>query len=581
MNTVLDVLFLRKPQIEYVSPPVCEAIFSGSGTVTIILDPLPHLIAPTGPILGGFGGTRRYLTWNSYPGQICYSIYFEADPGNPNSPYNLISECIPNHSIRVCSAGYFKITAITPAGESAPTTPVFNDGNHSLILPLPQYPGATGYNLYKNPETANPNGVFSLEIGNFFGNLSELCSSGCYRVSSITGEGETPLSEPICLDCLLPQPCPTGAIWHPEFCACGCPTQPCDTGFVWDSILCECVSTGGGGDTQDVVACLNEAYGTNIIAPSSFVEPCTFTLDSGELPPGILLTPESDITASIAGVPTTPGVYNFIVKVTDSASHAAGYQYNFRVFGFTNGDPTPATPNEPYTFLFTADGGVGPYVFSILSGSLPDGVGLTSDGVLAGTPTASGAFDFVVQVVDSFGNTCNHAETLSVSGGPDWASMVWDNVSATGGDAPGIVAAGAVLTFSINASTANGQAIAGAHGSLLYTGGAANCKITMSAFSATPGFDFITEAADTTIPLNVIGTFGNNGNFSPLIFQDSSLVSFSSFDPINHIWFFSLTPGVNSLVEFSQIGFIVGLVLSTNEGYANTSEALTATLANV
>jgi hypothetical protein len=32
MNIILDTLFLRKPRIEYVSPPICEATILASGS---------------------------------------------------------------------------------------------------------------------------------------------------------------------------------------------------------------------------------------------------------------------------------------------------------------------------------------------------------------------------------------------------------------------------------------------------------------------------------------------------------------------------------------------------------------------
>jgi hypothetical protein len=40
MNVVLDNLFLRKPRIEYVSPPICEAtvITSSSGEIVTSSD---------------------------------------------------------------------------------------------------------------------------------------------------------------------------------------------------------------------------------------------------------------------------------------------------------------------------------------------------------------------------------------------------------------------------------------------------------------------------------------------------------------------------------------------------------------
>ena len=51
--------------------------------------------------------------------------------------------------------------------------------------------------------------------------------------------------------------------------------------------------------------------------------------------------------------------------------------------------------------LLHASGGVPPYVWSVASGDLPDGINLTPEGLLAGRPTRPGAFDFTLKVEDS------------------------------------------------------------------------------------------------------------------------------------------------------------------------------------
>lgn len=47
-----------------------------------------------------------------------------------------------------------------------------------------------------------------------------------------------------------------------------------------------------------------------------------------------------------------------------------------------------------------ASGGVAPYAYTLLSGSLPTGLSLASNGVISGTPSAQGTFVFVVQAQD-------------------------------------------------------------------------------------------------------------------------------------------------------------------------------------
>ena len=60
-----------------------------------------------------------------------------------------------------------------------------------------------------------------------------------------------------------------------------------------------------------------------------------------------------------------------------------------------------ATVGVNYTQQLTAAGGRPPYVWSVVSGSLPPGINLNPDGVLSGIPKLTGVFSFVVRVTDS------------------------------------------------------------------------------------------------------------------------------------------------------------------------------------
>jgi len=67
--------------------------------------------------------------------------------------------------------------------------------------------------------------------------------------------------------------------------------------------------------------------------------------------------------------------------------------------------PQGATLNQPYTFTFIATQGTMPVTFSA-SGTLPPGLNpVTSAGVLAGTPTATGTFPIVVRAVNGVGQS--------------------------------------------------------------------------------------------------------------------------------------------------------------------------------
>ena len=89
--------------------------------------------------------------------------------------------------------------------------------------------------------------------------------------------------------------------------------------------------------------------------------------------------------------------------------------------GISCGSPPGAIIASAYSHLFPASGGVPPYTFSIISGSLPPGLILdTSTGTVTGTPIAAGSFPFTIQVADSNSNTASVACSITVSGAGPW-----------------------------------------------------------------------------------------------------------------------------------------------------------------
>jgi arabinan endo-1,5-alpha-L-arabinosidase len=63
---------------------------------------------------------------------------------------------------------------------------------------------------------------------------------------------------------------------------------------------------------------------------------------------------------------------------------------------------TGGTVTESYTATLTAAGGTGGgYTWSVSAGALPAGITLAGSGVLSGTPTAAGTFNFTAAVTDS------------------------------------------------------------------------------------------------------------------------------------------------------------------------------------
>jgi hypothetical protein len=67
-----------------------------------------------------------------------------------------------------------------------------------------------------------------------------------------------------------------------------------------------------------------------------------------------------------------------------------------------------------YNQMLSATGGTGPYTFLVTSGTLPAGLTLTGAGVLSGTPTAAGSFNFTVEATDANSFTGTRDYTLVV-----------------------------------------------------------------------------------------------------------------------------------------------------------------------
>jgi len=77
-----------------------------------------------------------------------------------------------------------------------------------------------------------------------------------------------------------------------------------------------------------------------------------------------------------------------------------------------NGRVGTTYPSESGTLQ--ASSGSTPYTWSLLSGSLPTGLGINTSGVISGTPTASGTFNFNIRVTDAQSQTDDQALSIII-----------------------------------------------------------------------------------------------------------------------------------------------------------------------
>ena len=86
------------------------------------------------------------------------------------------------------------------------------------------------------------------------------------------------------------------------------------------------------------------------------------------------------------------------------------------IYNFWKWDLPDAVVGVPYTRTLGAFGGSGgPFSFSVISGTLPTGLTLSTTGVLSGTPTTLGTFNFGVQVHDANNLVAALASTIAVN----------------------------------------------------------------------------------------------------------------------------------------------------------------------
>lgn len=161
---------------------------------------------------------------------------------------------------------------------------------------------------------------------------------------------------------------------------------------------------------------VNTAYSTTLSATGG-TAPLSWSVSSGTLPAGIKLS----TSGTLSGTPTAAGKSSFTVQVTDSANLSATQPLTLEIssgtLAFTNAAPPAGVVNTPYTFTFTASGGIPPYKFSQSgsANSLPPGLSLSAAGVVSGTPTASGSFAGPYEVEDSAENTFQTGFTFTIN----------------------------------------------------------------------------------------------------------------------------------------------------------------------
>jgi hypothetical protein len=288
-------------------------------------------------------------------------------------------------------------------------------------------------------------------------------------------------------------------------------------------------------DTTLPTGVTGTAY-SGAIKPSGGQGPFTYSVASGQLPPGLTLNTS---TGEIAGRPTQVGNFTFSIQVKDSAGGQAQVSYTVAIANTLTITNPPVLPggslNVPYSVTLIAAGGTTPYSFSATAGSLPAGLTFRPDGTIAGTPTSAGVFTVTATVVDAVGGRTSKefsltiAATLTITTGPQLPNGIPGSpynapLAATGGATPytwsiasGSLPAGLRLDPATGAITGVPEAPTTANFTIAVTDAASVTAQKAFTLTITPGVTFTSAA---TLPEAVAGspysfTFEATGGRAP------------------------------------------------------------------
>lgn len=141
--------------------------------------------------------------------------------------------------------------------------------------------------------------------------------------------------------------------------------------------------------------------------------PITWTLANGNLPTGLTILTDG----TISGIPTAAGTFVFTVQAMNSMGYDTK-ELSILVNPYTNYPNITTNSLQDgilgtfYNQSLTATG-ITPITWSLVSGSLPTNLTLSTAGVISGLPMTAGVFNFTIMATNSLGNiTKNFSITI-------------------------------------------------------------------------------------------------------------------------------------------------------------------------
>jgi hypothetical protein len=148
----------------------------------------------------------------------------------------------------------------------------------------------------------------------------------------------------------------------------------------------------------------------------------SFRVVDGRLPTGTKVFSFAGSSGLVFGTPKTAGTFTATIQVKDEARNTDTETFTFEIAPaeaptITTEALNNGTVGEFYCCgnLF-ASGGVPPYTWTVVAGTLPPGLELPRRAnTISGTPTTAGAFTFTVRVTDDAGSFAEKEFTITIS----------------------------------------------------------------------------------------------------------------------------------------------------------------------
>ncbi|WP_421405413.1 putative Ig domain-containing protein [Agrobacterium fabrum] len=345
---------------------------SSSATVTITVNPVVAALTSVSPASGTTdGGETVTLTGSGFTGATSVTI-----GGRSATSFTVVSDTTIEMVTPATVAGSHTVTVSTPVGQASQSGG-FTSSSWSSA------PIVTGI----SPDSGTASGGTSVTIsGMGFSTATGVNFGGVSATSfTVVSDGQ--------IDAVTPAHA-LGLVGV-EVTSAGGDSELTDS-FTYLAPTITLIPSAGALPSAQAGA----AYSQSVTA-SGGTASYAYSLTNGALPSGVTIS----AGGGISGTPVEVGAFSFTITATDANGHLGTAAYTLNVSApsiIVSPSTLPAgILNNAYSQTVVATGGTAAYTYGVTAGALPSGLTLSTAGVLSGTPTAIGSFNFTITATDS------------------------------------------------------------------------------------------------------------------------------------------------------------------------------------